>query len=219
MAEGAAITESSLDFLTASSTPKTVGAFCKVSRQVLLQSSPVAQNFLLRALAEAVAAELSRKLLVGSGADGQPLGIFSYLAVGTVSGGSANYQAVLDLIEEVETDSAIVNSASAGFVMTPDVARLLRSRETASGSGMVMTANDVSGYRAIVMAGSSPNTLTFGDWSQLALLEYSILEVAADPYGIASENFRSGTVGLRVLWTIDSILLHPQSFAITGGLN
>ncbi|MFY4729115.1 phage major capsid protein [Nitrospira sp. BLG_2] len=218
--EGSSLSETDFTFATSATTPKTVGAYIELSGQFLKQGGPFAQNFVMAALARAVAAELSRKILVGSGAAGQIQGVFGYSGINTVAAGSANYSKVLDMLEAVEADSALLNPASAGFVMPAAVAKLLRSRERATGSGTIMLGTEVSGYPGIVTEGSSPNTLTFGDWSQLVLLEYGILEIGRDPYGVPGANlFQSGRVGIRAFWTVDSVLLNPSSFVTSGGLN
>ena len=82
-----------------------------------------------------------------------------------------------------------------------------------------MTGNNLASYPCVVTGGASPNLMVFADWSQLLLLEYNVLEISSDPYGANSSLFKSGIVGVRVLWTVDSILLNPPSFVTTGTLN
>lgn len=217
--EGSTITESQFVFAVSATSPKMLGAYCEVSRQFLEQTSTFAQSFVMQALARAVTAELSRKLLVGTGAAGQIDGVFGAAGVTGLAAGSANYSKCLDCIEAVESNSAMLTPGSAGFVMPANIAKMLRGRELSSGSGPIMRANDVSGYLGIVTQGCSPNSMTFADWSQLCLLEYNVLEIGTDPYGATGTLFRTGSVGIRALWTIDSILLNPKSFVTTGSLS
>jgi len=74
----------------------------------------------------------------------------------------------------------------AGLVIEPDVARLLRAREKATGSGTVMVANDLAGYSAVVTKSSPDGFLVFGDWSQVLPMEWGIIEVGVDFYGVNS---------------------------------
>jgi len=74
----------------------------------------------------------------------------------------------------------------AGLVIEPDVARLLRAREKATGSGTVMVANDLAGYSAVVTKSSPDGFLVFGDWSQVLPMEWGIVEVGVDFYGVNS---------------------------------
>ena len=217
--EASTVAESQPTTTISASTPKTVGAYVEASGQFLKQTTAAAQNFVTQILSKAVAADMSRKLLTGSGANGQLQGIFGYTGVSTLAGGSANYSKCLDMIESLESNSALLTPGSAAFVMPSNVAKLLRGRETTSGSGLVMRGSDVSGYPGIVTQGTSPNTMVFGDFSQLALLEYGVLEIGTDPYGAASALFKVGLVGIRCLYTIDMVLLNPKSFCVTGSLN
>jgi len=217
--EGSTISESQFVFAISSTTPKTVGAYCEISGQLLKQTSTFAQTFVFQALARAVAAELSRKLLTGASPNGETLGVFNTPGVGSLAGGSANLSKVLDTVQTVETANGLLQPEAAGFVTTPGVARLMRGRESVAGSGLFMTGNNLASYPCVVTGGASPNLMVFADWSQLLLLEYNVLEISSDPYGANSSLFKSGIVGVRVLWTVDSILLNPPSFVTTGTLN
>lgn len=215
--EGASLTESQFNFAVAASSPKSVGAYTEASRQVLLQTSEAAQTFLLRSMAMVTAAEVSARLLTGSGAAGQLTGLLNVAGVGSVSGSSATYGTILDAIKNVEDASAIVDPTKTGFAVSPTDARLLRARERATGSGMIMSRNELADYPAMVSKAVPSGSAIFGDWSQLALLSWGVLEVGVDPFGINSNLFKLGLVGIRSIWTCDSVCLHPESFQkITG---
>ncbi len=211
--EGTVITESQFGFAIAAGTPKNVGGYAEVSDLLLKQTSPAAQNFVLAELARATAAEIDGKGLQGSGATGQPTGILNTAGIGSVSGTSLAYAGVLDLIKAIEDKSGIVDPTRAGFVVAPDTARLLRAREMASGSGMVMTANDLAGFPAFPTKSMPNASLMFGDWSQVVLLDWGALQIGTDPYGVNSALFKTGQVGIRSLWSCDVVVLHPESFA------
>lgn len=210
--EGSSLTESQMAFTAAAGAPKTVGAYAEVSNLYLKQTSPAAKNFVLQALASATAAEVSAKLISGTGAAGQLTGLLNIAGVGSVSGASATYGTLLDAIKNVEDASAVVDPSKTGFAMSPTDARLFRARELAVGSGMIMRGNDVAGYRAEVSKAVPNGSAIFGDWSQLALLSWGILEVGVDPYGVNSNLFQKGLVGIRSIWTCDAVCLHPESF-------
>jgi HK97 family phage major capsid protein len=210
--ESTQLTESNMTFAVAGSTPKSVGAYCEASNTLLKSTSAFAQEFLMRVLARAVAAEVIAKLFSGTGASGQLQGLLQTTGLGSVSGTSLAYTGVLDAIKTAENLSALVNPQTTAFVLAPDVARLLRVRERATGSGTIMVANEVAGYPAQVTKAIPDGSLVFGDWSQLLLLEWGILEVGTDPYGVNSALFTKGLVGLRAIWTVDAVCLHPASF-------
>lgn len=54
---------------------------------------------------------------------------------------------------------------------------------------------------------------------QLVLLEYSTLEIGADPNGANSALLKSGVVGIRALWGVDAVVLNPSSFVVSGALS
>lgn len=211
------LTESQFAFAVTAASPKSVGAYCEVSNQFLRQTSEAAQAFVLREMARATAAEFDAKCFTGTGAAGEPTGLLNVSGLGSVSGTSLAYTGVLDAIKNVETVSGLVEPDRAGFVIAPDAARLLRARERAAGSGLILTANDLAGYLAQVTKSVPDGALVFGDWSQLMVVNWGILEVGTDPYGANSTLFKTGLVGIRSIWTCDLIVLHAESFQkITG---
>jgi HK97 family phage major capsid protein len=210
--EGAALTESDFTFAAAAGTPKTCGAYCEVSGQWLKQTSPFAQNFVLGELARATSAVVSKAIVQGTGAAGQPTGILSTAGIGSVSGTSLAYDDVLDIMHTVENQDAIANPAALAWAMPPTTAKLLRGRERAAGSGFLIEDNRMAGAPVDVTNAMPAGTALFGDWSSVALLEWGVLQVGADPYGVNSELFSKGLVGVRSLWTIDVVTLRPKSW-------
>lgn len=210
--EGVGLTESQMNFAIAAGTPKSLGSYCEMSDLLLKQTSAAAQFFVLREMARATAAELDKKLLSGSGASGEPTGLLNVNGVGSVAGTSLAYGGILDVIKNVENASALVQPAHAGFVLAPDVARLLRAREKAVGSGMIMNGNTLADFPAQVTKSIPDGSMVFGDWSQMVLCEWGLLEVGVDPYGSDGGLFKKGFVGIRTIWTIDPVVLHPESF-------
>ncbi|MBS0153252.1 MAG: phage major capsid protein [Nitrospira sp.] len=210
--EGGSLTESQMAFASEGASPKHVGAYCEVSRQLLKQTSPAAQALVLNHMARATAAEMDAKLTSGSGASGQLTGLLNVAGIGSVSGASATYGTILDAVKNVEEGNGIVDPTKAGFVVSPTDARLFRARERAVGSGMIMTANELGGYPAQVTKSIPNGSALFGDFSQVLLLNWGILEVGVDPYGASSNLFKAGLVGIRSIWTCDAVVLHPESF-------
>jgi HK97 family phage major capsid protein len=214
--EGSTLTESQITFALSAATPKSVGCYVEASRLLLTQAGTFANDFIMRILGRAVAAEVDQKFLSGTGASGQPTGVLN-AGIGAVSGSSLAYAGILDTVKTVEDLSAIIDPTKAGFVVAPDAARLLRLREKVAGSGTIMTANDLAGYPAHVTKSIPDASLIFADWSQLLQLEWGQLEIGADPYGANSALFTKGLVGLRAIWSVDCLILQSKSFVkITG---
>lgn len=210
--EGTSLSESQLAFVVAAASPKSVGSYCEVSRQLLLQSSPAAQALVMQHMARATASELDGKLISGSGASGQPTGLLNAAGIGSVSGTALAYTGILDAVKNIEDVSGVVDPNKVGAVLAPDAARLLRARELAAGSGMLMGMNTLAGLPAQVSKSIPNGSLILGDWSQIVLLNWGVLEVGVDPYGVSSALFQKGLTGIRAIWTCDICVLHAESF-------
>lgn len=216
--EGTSLPESQILFALAAAAPKSCGVYVEASRLLLTQTSAFAQDFLMRILGRAVAAEIDAKFLAGTGGAGQPTGIINTAGIGSVTGTSLAYSGILDTVKTVEDASAMVDPTRSGFVLSPDAARLLRLREKVAGSGTIMTANDLGGFPAQVTKSIPDASLLFADWSQLLMLEWGQLELGADPYGANSALFTKGLIGLRAIWTVDALVLQPKSFVKVTGI-
>lgn len=211
--EATEITESQLEFAIATATPKNVGAYCEVSGQLLKQTSEAAQRFVWNETGRAVGAAVDSAIVSGTGLAGQPLGILGTTGIGSVAGAAITWPGVLDIIYEVENANALVDPRRGGWLMPPAIAKILHGRERAAGSGFIIDDNRMAGYPAAATNSVPADTILFGDWSGVALLEWGALQIGTDPYGVNSTLFRSGLVGLRAIWSIDVVVLRPASFA------
>ena len=73
--EGGAATESEMTIGNVSLSPKTLGAFTDVTRQLLIQSSLDVENLIRDDLTKAMATAIDKAGLEGTGASGEPTGI------------------------------------------------------------------------------------------------------------------------------------------------
>jgi Phage capsid family len=61
-------------------------------------------------------------------------------------------------------------------------------------------------------SGTALSEIIFGDWSQLLVGEWGVVEIMPNPY--AAGVYESGGVELRILQTLDLAVRHPESFAV-----
>lgn len=217
--QGTSITESSAAFSVAAATPKHLGVYFEVSRQLLLQMSRAAQVFTFGEAGKAVSAEADSKMIAGSGASGQLGGLIATAGVGSVVGTSFSWSKTCDMINSVEDNNALAQPTRSAWVLAPDVAKLLRQREKVAGNGGFILENGrIAEYRALVSKSVPAGTAIFGDWSRLAILDWSRLQVGADPFGVNSALFQKALVGIRALWSMDTVVLRPQSFCKSEGI-
>lgn len=211
------IQESQQTFVQMALTPKTVGAYTEISRQLLLQSSPAAEGIVTDDLAQVVATAADLAALSGSGSAGQPTGLANTGGIGSVTGTSIDYAKVL----EFQTDVAAANvvPVSGGYVTTPAVAALLMQRSRFSNTDTPLwTGNvwdgQVSGFRAMTSQQVAAATMYFGDWSEMVIAEWGVLEVETNPYA----NFQAGIIGVRAMYSLDIGIRRPFAFSAASSI-
>jgi hypothetical protein len=60
----------------------------------------------------------------------------------------------------------------------------------------------------------SSGTMFGGDFSQVIVAEWGVLEVEANPYA----QFQAGIIGVRALYSLDIGIRYPAAFAIGTGM-
>jgi HK97 family phage major capsid protein len=211
--EATAITESQQTFAQMALSPKTAGGYVEISRQLLLQSSPGAEQIVQNDLAQVVGLAVDLAVLNGSGASGQPTGIINTAGIGGVTGTSITYTGIV----EFQTDTAAGNALfdAAGYVTTPAVAGLLKQRvkftSTASPiwEGKLLDGT-VDGYRAMASNQVPSANILFGDFGKVVLASWGVLEVEVNPYA----NFAAGIVGVRAMYSIDVGVRYAAAFSL-----
>jgi HK97 family phage major capsid protein/HK97 family phage prohead protease len=217
--EAAAITESQLVIGQMSLTPKNVGGYTEISRQLLLQASPDAEMLVMNDLAAVVALAVDSAGIAGPGTGGQPTGIVATAGIGgvTITTGTVNYANVL----EFQTDAAGANALTerSGYVTTPAIAAILKQKPRFSGTdtpiwqGNILNGN-IEGLRAMSSNQMASGQLLMGDFGQVVIGEWGTLEVEANPYA----NFAAGIVGVRAFYTVDVGVRYPGAFSLGTGI-
>lgn len=217
--ETTAATESQQTFGQMALTPKNVAAYTEVSRQLMLQASPSVDQLVMNDLAAVVALAVDSAALNGTGAGGQPLGVFNTSGIGSVTGGSLAYAGVIEFQTDVAGANALVNPGSAGYVTTVAVAGLMAQRQRFTSTDTPLwTGNILDGQMLGFPAMSSTQmptaSMLFGDWSQLVIGEWGVLDVEMNPYA----NFPAGIYGFRAFYTVDVGLRYAASFSAATGI-
>jgi HK97 family phage major capsid protein len=216
-AETTQITESQQTIVQVPLTPKTVGAYTEISRQLLLQSSPDAEGIVTADLAQVTAIAVDKAGLHGAGGSGEPQGIVGSANVGSVTAttiGTGTYGKMLDFQQDLADANALFGSL--GYVTTPAVAKLLAgysrfaNTDTPIWDGNLLNAT-VAGLPAMTSNQVEAGYMFFGNWSDLIVGEWGILSVEANPYA----NFQAGIVGVRAMYTVDIALRRGQSFTLS----
>lgn len=215
--EGTAITEGALTFGQVALSPKTVGAYVEVSRLLMLQSSPAAESIVTADLAQQVALAADLAVLHGSGSAGQPTGITATGSIGSVTGTSLAYAGILEFQSDVAT--ANVQPNAGGYVTTPAVAALLMARQRFSSTDTPLWSGNLwdgqmAGFRAMSSNQVNSASMIFGDWSQVVVGEWGVLEVSLNEQA----NFPMGVVGFRAFYTMDVAVRYAGAFSVATSI-
>ena len=216
--ESATISEINQTFVQVALSPKTVGGYTEISRQLLLQSNPAIEGLVMSDLAAVVALDIDAKGLNGSGASGQPTGILNTSGIGSVTGTSMDYADIIEFQTDVFAGNALTGGS--GYVTTGAVAGLLKARVKFSGTaspiwdGQLASAN-VDGYRGMASNQMPSATMLFGDFSLgVVIAEWGVLEVEVNPYA----NFQAGIVGVRAIASVDVGVRYPTAFSAASSI-
>ena len=211
--EGTQITEGQQTFVQMALSPKTVGAYTEISRQLLLQSSPAAEAIVNDDLAQVVAIAADLGALEGSGGSGQPTGISGTAGIGSVTGTSLAASGVIEF--QTDVASSNVMPQRGGYVTTPAVAGLLMARPElpTTGTERLWKGNIWDGslfnFPAMTSNQLTAASMIFGDWQELVIGEWGVLEVEVNPYA----NFQAGIIGVRAMYSLDVGVRRPFAFS------
>lgn len=200
-------------------TPRTLGAYTDVSRQLLMQSTPSADMLTMDDLVNSLARSLQTGALHGTGANNQPTGLFTALANGyqgyaaiteaTVSSdGAPTYAEVESLIGGVE--EANVDGLIRGL-MRPKAFRYFKTLGRVGTTGAVPAGSESNGKKYVADLEVSTTTslttkyATFGRWDSMVLAMWGALDLTLDPYSLSTKGnlrvvaLQSADVGFRYL--------------------
>ena len=175
--------------------PKRLTAILDISKTFLAQDSNDAEALLIRDLSQAVAEKLDKTLFgAEQGTANRPEGLF-YGAGSAGALGDITYDNVLDLELKIEEK----NGTNYVFVASPKVKFALKGTQMASGLGMVYSAGEIDGYKAIVSNSVIEGGLVALDPRDIAVAVWDF-EIVVDPFSKAAD----GQVRLVVNYLVDA---------------
>lgn len=203
-----------------SMSPKTAIAITDVSEQLLRQSSPSAEAFVMADLAKDIAIDGVDYAVINGTGGAQPLGIKNTTGVTTgQDASSATYAKILAFASTAAAANAILSNP--GFVTNAAGAAVLMQKQRFSSTdtplwdGNIMDGSLV-GFRAMASEQAASGNLIFGSWGEVVIGEWGVLELATDTGGT---RFNTATVGIRAMWMVDVMLRYPQAFVVSTSLS
>jgi len=212
--EGGAAAESEMTVGSVSLSPKTLGAYTDVTRQLLIQSSLDVEALIRNDLVAALGLAIDAAALAGDGTGGAPTGIKSTGSVNTTTFAAANptFAEVVAMETAIANNNALTNGMS--YIMPSSTYGALKTTEKASGTAQFVVENGgtVNGYRSIVSNQATAGDVFFGNFSDLLVGMFGGLDLVVDPY----TNSTSGTVRVVALQSVDCAVRHAQSFCVSN---
>ena len=208
--EGGAAGESEMTIGSVTMSPKTLGAFTDVTRQLMIQSSLDVENLIRNDLAAAMAIAIDDAALEGSGSSGNPTGITNTTGINTVSLSSAaapTFAEIVSMESSLSVDNALLGDLS--YIVHPSNAGTLKTTEKASNTAQfVLTDGEMNGYPVVVSPQITANNYVFGNFNDLLVGMFGGLDLVVDPF----TNSTSGTVRVVALQSVDVAVRHAVSF-------
>jgi HK97 family phage major capsid protein/HK97 family phage prohead protease len=208
--EGGAAGESEFTVGSVTMTPKTLGAYTDVTRQLMIQSSLDVENLIRNDLAQSMAIAIDDGALEGSGSSGNPTGITNTSGINSVSLSSAaapTFAEMVSMETSVRVDNALMGDLA--YIVHPTNYGTLKTTEKATNTAQFVAVDDViNGYKVIVSPQLTANNYVFGNFSDLLIGMFGGLDIVVDPYS----NSTSGTVRVVALQSVDTAVRHAVSF-------
>lgn len=192
--------------------PRSVAATLILSRQFMTQMGPLAAQFVDAGLARALAEALDGALFGGTGATGQPSGIFIRPNIDSRAGTSfalSDAAAMLKTCDGYATDSIVWTGGV-------DAGEDLRQRLKSANGGETLIADDgrMLGYPVLISRSAGAQQLVVTDWSKAHFAEWGAMELGIDNFTF----FKDGRVIVRALWRVDFGFERNQQIAVCTAL-
>jgi HK97 family phage major capsid protein len=226
----AAVTASDVALGLVQVAPKTLQATMAYSRQLLAQATIDVETMVREELALIHSIAIDRASIHGLGAAGEPMGIYAAAGVGAQAfGGAPTFANMANLMKLVAQQNA--DQGALGFLTNPQIATELMTTLKAPGVASPFVwdgthqSGTVQGYQARgtnqvsnVMSGSATtggaeSGIIFGNWGDLILALFSMMELVVDPYS----QKKSGLIEITSFQLADVVPRHGESFAKSTG--
>ena len=164
LAEGTQLSESDPAIAAVTLTPKILAALTRVSRVLLEDSGGLAEQIVENSLRRAVAQELDRVVLRGSGTGAEPRGILNTSGIGetTLSAAPESWDVLIDAADELRAQ----NFEPSACIMHPSAANVFNKLKDTT-NRYIEQPSPVP--RILTTSSMPPKTVLLGDFKQAIL--------------------------------------------------
>ena len=213
IAEGADVTDGDATIGSVNLSPKTIAGSVPMTRRLLKQSAPSVEAIIRNDLVLGAAIAIDAAAIGGSGAAGQPTGIINQTGVNSIAVADAGMIPTFAEAVAFETAIAVDNAdvSTMAYVTGPAIRGALKVAPKDAGSGiMLWENNEVNGYKAVATNQIPVTNFIMGDFSQLLIGMWGVLDVNPD----TATNAASGGLILRVFQDVDIAVRQPVAFGV-----
>jgi HK97 family phage major capsid protein len=219
VAENVALPETGVDFDSMTMTPRHVGAWTELSRQLIMQSSPDVETLVREDLARAVAEKVDAALINGGATAVEPTGILR--ASGTLQGSMpgptwAEVLTVIGLLEDNNVPGAWQ------WLFSPKSARKFRGTVKNSANLEYLFQENRVGELPALSSSFVPDVdathgqAIVGDFSQVMVGIWGALDLSTNPW--AEGPYKKGNVLVRAISSLDIGIRDPQAFVVVDDI-
>ena len=208
-----------------------LGIHMRITRKTLLQSGDALEAAIRRDMNGAMSAELDKAVFLGTGADGQPLGVIpgaaTYGITSTPVDAAASWAAIRAAVVRFMTANAATGPSGVNALIRPELWSFLDDAEAFAGTGItewerlvknigapVQTSNALSAPAGDPLATSSLLTTSAGGVSPIFVGIWGAVDLIRDPYSDA----QSGGLRLTALTTADVTVARSSQLQLLTGL-
>lgn len=211
VAENVAPTQSNVTLGQLALNPKTIAGNIAISRNLVMQSDPSAEQLFSNDLARTLAIALDLAAINGSGTNGEPTGIINTENIGSTSTATVSWLKMLGFDEDVAVANADMGTLA--FLTTPSIRTTLKTTEKASSTAQfIWVDNTIDGKRAEVSNQVPSANIIYGDFAQLIIAEFGTLEIQVITQGT---NHRAGEIELDAFQSVDLGVRQPGAFSVS----
>jgi HK97 family phage major capsid protein len=193
--------------------PKTLGAYGDISRSLLKQSTPGAEQLVRNDIAAVIALAIDLAALKGTASNGQPRGITQTSGINAANWTTANTPTWAELVA-METAVDLANALAGEFVYVMGASLVGKCKTTLKDSGvsgyLMESDRTVNGYRVINSNQLAAGEAIFGKFASLIIGMWGGLDLQVNPYIEALE--KAGAVRVTALQDVDVAVRQPKEF-------
>jgi HK97 family phage major capsid protein len=191
-------------------TPKSLSAWTRFSRLLMLQSSVDVESWVRRELATVMALEQARAMLYGTGTSNQPLGLKFITGINTedFSAAQPSYVEIVSMETKIAADDADIGTF--GYATNATIYGGFKTTEKATGTAQFVLepGGTVNSYPVVRSNQVETGDVFLGVWENMMLGLWGALDLQVNPY---SED-KAGNVRVVVHQQCDIAVRYPEAF-------